>query len=244
MLTALLSMISIMKTVSYTHLDVYKRQYLPGGHALGGTLSLLHHNVAGTFLCSGMAEYTMKEPNNMQVPYQVRHECLALRIEAKSDGVLYSSLYDNEVEAEVSECAGDDPELAVRTLTFRGHLKDISHQPAPGKTLSYWIQYQFEEDKLTVEADFEEGKLICPVISRAGESITGDIDVERSESCDEDVELMQSQSRTADMELIQSGPRNEELNFLRIHKKGAEVEIRASHKTVSYTHLDVYKRQV
>ena len=191
----------------------YDWEYLPGGHAMGGTLSLLHHNEAGTLLCSGIADYTMKEPNNMQIPYQVKHECLALRIEAEIEGVLYSSLYENEAEAEVSECGGDNPESAVRTLTFRGRLKDISHQPAPGKALSYRIQYRFEEDKLTVEADFEEGKLICPVISGADESIAG-----------------QAQPRKAGMEVIQSEPGNEECNFLRIHKKGARVELRASHK--------------
>ena len=37
----------------------------------------------------------------MQVPCRVRQECLAVRIEAEKDGIVYSSLYDDDVRVSV-----------------------------------------------------------------------------------------------------------------------------------------------
>lgn len=139
----------------------YDWEYLPGGHASGGTLSLLHHEQAGTLLCAGMSRYTMKEPNNMQVPFRIRQECLSLRIEGKTDGILYSSLYEDCARISID---GD-------TITVSGVLKDIHHKKAQGREQKYCFCYKLEENRLSIWAEFEEGTLICPVVSGADEPV-------------------------------------------------------------------------
>ena len=171
-----------LRTMTAT-VTAYDWEYLPGSYASGGTISLLHHNAAGPLLCSGVGEYTLKEPNNMQIPYRVKHECLALRIEALADGTLYSSLYDDSAVIAVTQNSGMEdnggaPENSY-TIGVSGSLKNISHEEAPGKKMSYRFQYRLEENRLTVEAYFEEGVLICPMISRSDESV--------SASCKENV---------------------------------------------------------
>lgn len=139
-------------------------EYLPGGHVGGGTLSLLHHERLGTLLCAGMSRYTLKEPNNMQVPYRVRQECQAVRIEAETDGILYSSLYDYNVRM---ECEGD-------TVTARGRLRDIKHETAPDRDRNYCFSYRLSGKELYIQAEFDDGTLICPVVSGADETVVVD----------------------------------------------------------------------
>lgn len=140
----------------------YDWEYLPGGHAGGGTLSLLSHERAGLLLCSGMNDYFRKEANNMQVPSHVRHECLAVRIEAEEDGVLYSSLYEDCAIVEAGE----------REVRVRGTLKDKQHLKSHKKEMSYRFRYRLEADQLTIQAEFGAGVLICPVVSRKEEPVT------------------------------------------------------------------------
>ncbi|MFA6682483.1 MAG: hypothetical protein WCS35_10675, partial [Sphaerochaeta sp.] len=78
----------------------YDWEYLVGGHASGGTLSLYYHMKVGLLLCAGMGLYTLKERNNMQLPVSsTLHESLALRLEVVQNGDSYSSLYDDEAES-------------------------------------------------------------------------------------------------------------------------------------------------
>lgn len=170
----------------------YDWEYLPGGHASGGTISLLHHNLAGTLLCSGVNRYTLKEPNNMQTPYNVRHECLALRVEAWIDGEMYSSTYDDTAIVEAAEMKAGKPEgletgpwengagkpekasgtpANLVTISAKGVLKNDMHQEAPGRELAYQFVYRFEENSIEVEAHFEEGTLVCPIISGSDEDV-------------------------------------------------------------------------
>lgn len=134
----------------------YDWEYLPGGHVSGGTLSLLHHHQAGTLLCAGVGQYIRKEANNMQIPVGVRHECLALRIETQIGDMLYSSIYE--------DCAQMYAE--GNSITARGCLKNISHEAFSEKELAYKIRYEWKEDRLAVRAEFADGMLICPIISR------------------------------------------------------------------------------
>ncbi len=136
-------------------------EYLPGGHVGGGTLSLLHHEKGGTLLCAGMSRYTLKEPNNMQVPYQVRHECLAMRIESEIDGTVYSSIYDDSVQV---KSEGDQ-------ITVQGTLKSPNHQPAPQRDLEYRFAYCLSANELSIQAEFHSGTLILPVISGSDEAV-------------------------------------------------------------------------
>lgn len=144
----------------------YDWEYLPEGHVSGGTLSFLYHERAGTLLCAGMSHYARKEPNNMQVPFHVRHQCLALRIEAEQDGALYSSIYEDQVRVTVREREnGID-------VTACGGLKDARHQKPSRKKMDYCLWYRLEADRLTVQAEFTDGVLICPVVSQSGEPVS------------------------------------------------------------------------
>lgn len=139
----------------------YDWEYLPEGHVNGGTLSLLHHNQVGTILCAGMCRYTLKEPNNMQVPYCVRHECLALRIEAWVGDVLYSSLYEDSAQVTAKD----------NSITTRGYLKDSGHNAGMGKKIPYCFSYRFEENRIVIHAEYATGMLICPLVSEENEEI-------------------------------------------------------------------------
>lgn len=140
----------------------YDWEYIRGGHVGGGTLSLLHHEQAGTLLCAGMSKYTLVEPNNMQVPFGIMHECLALRIEAKVKGITYSSLYDDKVRVKME---GDE-------VIVRGNLRDYARNTDSERDLKYRISYQFSDDGVSIRAKFTEGTLICPVVSSSDESVS------------------------------------------------------------------------
>ncbi|MDO5417682.1 MAG: hypothetical protein Q4F29_10820, partial [Lachnospiraceae bacterium] len=145
----------------------YDWEYLPGGHVSGGTLSLLYHTQAGPLLCASVGEYSLKEPNNMQIPQGVRHECLAPRIEAEKDGVVYSSIYEDRAVVVTQE-----NEIAVT-----GVLKDIRHQALEEaengrkQPSAYRFRYHFLEDGVEIEAEFQQGRFICPLVSRGDERI-------------------------------------------------------------------------
>lgn len=146
-------------------ITAYDWEYMPGGHVSGGTLSLLQHKEMGMLLCAGMGEYSLKEPNNMQVPYNVIQECLALRIEALIDGGIYSSIY--EEQAKLAFCQ----EKGVICLRADGYLKDINHNLPNTGVIPYYFEYRFRGNQLQIEASFCQGKLICPFISREDEPI-------------------------------------------------------------------------
>lgn len=148
------------KTITAT-VTAYDWEYLPGGHVSGGTLALLFHTKAGILFCSGMGEYSRKEPANMQAPADVIHECLALRIEEERDGVRYSSIYEDQAVVTVS---GD-------WVFAKGVLKDKDHCAGKGKAASYGFGYRIRENGFDLEAEFQGGSLICPIISRNGEEI-------------------------------------------------------------------------
>lgn len=139
----------------------YDWEYLPGGHVSGGTLSFLHHQQAGTLLCAGVGKYTLKEPNNMQIPMGVRHECLALRIEKQEGDILYSSIYE--------DCA--NVLVEGRQIKVHGCLKDMEHKAPSDKLLSYTFTYEWGEHEVHIRAEFEKGILICPIISKSSEMV-------------------------------------------------------------------------
>ena len=143
-------------------ITAYDWEYLPGGHVSGGTLSLLWSREAGPVFCAGMGEYSLKEPNNMQIPANCMQECLAVRIEAEWEGTVYSSIYEEQAFIEV---AGD-------TILVRGYLKNQNHERCTEQEMPYEICYKFGNRSIEIQADFPQGILICPVISRKDEKVT------------------------------------------------------------------------
>lgn len=145
-------------------ITAYDWEYLKSGHASGGTLSMLHHKELGTLLCAGTGQYILKERNNMQIPWLVRHECLGVRIEKQSGENVYSSIYEDQAQVTVT-----DGQIEVT-----GCLKDPDHQVCPDQDKtenSYRFVYRIEETGLSLTAEFSDGALICPLISKAGETV-------------------------------------------------------------------------
>ena len=146
-------------------------EYMPGGHVSGGTLSMLSHRRSGPVLCAGMADYSLKEPDNMQLPVGCIHECLAFRIETTVNGERYSSIYEDSAKVQVSG----------RTIRVWGCMKDMAHCLCPDRKLPYWIEYEFDKQRIRIRAGFEEGIMICPVISSSGETVIREEDLNRIE---------------------------------------------------------------
>ena len=138
----------------------YDWPYMKGGHASGGTLSLLHGRDLGPMLVSGMAEYSIKEANNQQIPSQrVIHECLSPRIEAVLDGRTVSSLYDTE--ARISHDGS--------SIIAEGHFTDGDGNRS---SIRYRYDYTFSDDEISIKASMEDGILVLPVVSRQDEEIS------------------------------------------------------------------------
>ena len=160
-------------------------EYLSGGHVGGGTLSLLHHERLGTLLCAGMSRYTLKEPNNMQVPCRVRQECLAVRIEAEKDGIVYSSLYDDDVRVSVEG----------GLVTASGKLRDEKRRTLSGREQSYCFTYQVSGKELRIRAEFDDGTLICPLVSGADEAVSVEEDGKRVIICKKNGQVLMESNR-------------------------------------------------
>ena len=142
-------------------LTCYDWEYLPGGHASGGNLSMLWHPATGPVLCATMSDYSMKEPNNMQLPRFERHECLSPALMYSHDETLYTTLYDFAATASVvSDCC----------IEVSGQVADVAHK-APLQPLSHVTRYTFGQAAVEVELSLSrnEGYFICPLVAAAGD---------------------------------------------------------------------------
>ena len=140
----------------------YDWEYLPGGHVSGGALSLLYEPRTGVLLCAGMGVYWRKEPANMQLPEKVRHECLGLRIEQTQNGEYYSSLFEDNAKMWTDR----------EGIYAKGYLKNIRHRPiSQDEAGKYEFRYRLGKDRLDIEAQFDSGILVFPLISRKDEKI-------------------------------------------------------------------------
>lgn len=144
-------------------------EYLPGGHASGGNLSLLWHPATGPVLCATMSQYQMKEPNNMQLPRFPHHECLSPALEYIENDCRYTTLYD--FESAMSHAGGD----TVYLLQSEGQLLDIRHK-APELPIHHRSQYRFSSHSFScrIELDRSDAAYICPIISAGGEPVSFD----------------------------------------------------------------------
>ena len=138
----------------------YDWPYMKGGHASGGTMTLLHGRDLGPILVSGMAEYSIKEANNQQIPSAAQlHECLAPRIETKDGDSIISSVYD--VKSEISR---DD-----RAIHVQGYLSNVDNSRS---SIPYCFDYSFADDAISLKAKIDAGCFIIPVVSRQDEAIS------------------------------------------------------------------------
>lgn len=141
---------------------------LPGGHANGGTLSLLWHESVGPLITAGMSQYSLKEAGNMQLPRFNRHECLTPRLETQIDGKLYSSIYDRNCKLQ-----DVSPENGSETILLaEGVLSSIDQQKVEMDG-NYRLQYTFLQDEVRISgACRAAGQWILPFISEQTEQVT------------------------------------------------------------------------
>lgn len=144
-------------------------EYLPGGHASGGNLSLLWQPAAGPVLCASMSQYQMKEPGNMQLPRFEHHECLSPSLEYMEDGRRCTSLYDFGATMEYHPYPDGD------SICVQGQLVDIRHD-SPKQPMTHHTRYLFGDDQVTVEVWLNRpgAVYVCPIISEDGEPASFD----------------------------------------------------------------------
>lgn len=153
-------------TATVTGYD-WKYLNLKGGHASGGTLSLLHDQDAGLILAAGMSRYSLKEPANMQLPRFSGHECITPRLEILSEGIGYSNMYDDSCRMK-----GENTEAGYR-IQVKGRMADFDQNELENG--DYEIEYLFYPRRLCVHARVKKnGTFVLPVVSQKKEAVTQD----------------------------------------------------------------------
>lgn len=126
----------------------YDWSYIPGGHASGGTISLLYHSLYGPILVAGMCSYFLKEKNNMQVPREKpNHVCATPRLRMGD----FSSMYDSR--AVLQEKGG--------VITVQGRLTNQEGRQADKGT--YAFTYRMEPDALEIQTEVQDATLVLPI---------------------------------------------------------------------------------
>lgn len=140
----------------------YDFDYMQGGHASGGVMTLLWHPKTGPLLATGMTDYSMKEPTNQQQSLRKSTvACLAARVELAADGRRYSQMYDYGSDISVTERDGG---VAVDVSAT---LADINHAPMsrrPACQLRYDITPQGATIVGWVSPAAKGAEFVLPVI--------------------------------------------------------------------------------
>lgn len=148
----------------------YDWEYIKGGHACGGNLTMLWQEDSGVLFCGTMNEYHMHGPNNQQLPHFPFHECLTPRLEYVEHGIWYTSLYD--MKASITHENG--------TVMARGEVRSREGCVPEGE-LHHKTQYCVVPSgiEIDLQLDRNQGVFVCPIVSLANEPVhVGDHDIE------------------------------------------------------------------
>lgn len=131
----------------------YDIEYKPGGHASGGTMTMLWHRNAGMIMASSTVEYALIEPTNGQLSLKKSgHRPMTMRLETCGEPYL-SSAYDYRA---VFKRDAAMSEMAV-CLEACGHLTDRSQKAvSSGRDGAYRFCYRMEESGVMIRAVVEE----------------------------------------------------------------------------------------
>lgn len=122
----------------------YDFEYMEGGHVSGGVMSMLWHKKTGPVLATGMSDYALKEPTNMQMSLKKSASaCLAARVDMNIGGRLYSQMYDygSDITVKENECGVQVDVSAVPV--------DIDHC-APAKRTACQLKYDIQPDSVSI----------------------------------------------------------------------------------------------
>lgn len=148
------------------HADVtaYDFDYMRGGHASGGAMSLLWHDDLGPVIASGTVDYTLHEAHNQQLSLKkAEHRCTCPRIELSRGKTRYGQHYDFAAKMTAEEAAD-----AVR-IHADAFLCDDRYQRIDCDG-AVTLDYTFAPDSVTVRAVLaedirKEATFYLPVIS-------------------------------------------------------------------------------
>lgn len=141
----------------------YDFEYMEGGHVSGGVMSMLWHKKVGPVLATGMSDYALKEPTNMQMSLNKSSvACLAARLDLNIDGKLYSQMYDYGSDISVMETN------SVVTVDVSATPVDINHQP-PVRRAACQLRYDVTPEGVSVvgwvsPCGAAEAEFVLPVI--------------------------------------------------------------------------------
>lgn len=147
----------------------YDFDYMKGGHASGGTLTMLWHQASGPVIMSSMTDYWLKEPHNMQLSLKKsQHRSLTPRIEAHWEGKTYGSCYDYDAVIQAEE---KENEIWIRSEM---ELKDEQHHSADVPILAS-LEYGFTDSGVVIKGAVSARKsfsecsdpvFVLPIIGR------------------------------------------------------------------------------
>ncbi len=132
-------------------------EYMRGGCASGGVITLLWHARYGAVIASANTDYSLKEAHNQQLSrMKAEHKCVCARLEGEDA----SQMYAYDAAAEYTVCA------RRVTVRIRGNLADLSHNPKPNSA-GYELKYTLCEDGLRAAAHAPDGscRFVLPVVS-------------------------------------------------------------------------------
>jgi hypothetical protein len=141
---------------------------LSGGHAGGGTLSMLYHMTHGTILTASMSMYQLEEPQNMA---RHRKETMPLtpRLELVDEGVTYASMFDNSCVVETDH--SDEGEI----FKVKGHLCSVDQKHPASGPVPFQLTYEINSAAVSIKINCEKAAdnllFRLPVISRSTDSI-------------------------------------------------------------------------
>ena len=165
------------KATYYPELNVYKitqgpfRATITGydfdikaGHASGGVISLLWHEMMGPVIAGSVLDYKLNEPLNMQLPLKKKkHRSLLPRAELFTGGIRYSQSYDTQAEI---TCQAKDDHVEV---SVHSHLVSIEGTPAFQTGITCHVIVRFGADSVTMigkfdGTHFEKATFILPIV--------------------------------------------------------------------------------
>ena len=155
----------------------YDFNYMEGGHVSGGVMSMLWHKKTGPVLATGMSDYALKEPTNMQMSLRKSSvACLAARLDLSIGGKRYSQMYDYGSDISVKEAGGGV------TVDVSATPVDINHQP-PVRRAACQLRYDITEEGVSIvgwvsPVAAKEAEFVLPVILSDDEAY--EFDGERS----------------------------------------------------------------
>jgi len=144
-------------------------EYVNNGNASGGAITMLWNQKVGPLLTGTMTEYQTIEPNNMQIPIGLNHECLTPRLQYQENGILYKSI--NNFTAKMTNTSNKD-EI---TVDVKGRLTDNKRNDPQSGEISYDMTYIFRPDTVEIQIDVKSDLGVVyhlPVISKHQEVIT------------------------------------------------------------------------